>query len=85
MNNKNIKRLKAMLGYTRAHGSEGEALFVEVFLMDYEPTIYKGADGTVLAYVVDVAHSENGVAVVPPILFSSHVDTVHQISDPVFQ
>ena len=81
----NIKRLKAMLSYTRAHGSEGEALFVETFLMPYEPTIYKGVDGTVLAYVVDVMHSVNGVAVVPPILFSSHVDTVHQLTDPVFQ
>lgn len=81
----NIKRLKAMLSYTRAHGSEGEALFVETFLMPYDPTIYKGVDGTVLAYVVDVMHSVNGVAVVPPILFSSHVDTVHQLTDPVFQ
>ena len=53
--------------------------------MPYEPTIFKGVNGQVLAYVVDVMHSENGVAVVPPILFSSHVDTVHQLTDPVFQ
>lgn len=81
----NMKKLKAMLSYTRAHGSEGEALFVEEYIMPYEPTLFKGGNGEVLAYVVDVMHSENGVAVVPPILFSSHVDTVHTLTDPVFQ
>jgi len=77
-----MKRLKKMLQFTRPHGGRGEELFVKQFIMPYRPTVFRGADDAPLAFVVDVA---DGHGVVPPILFSSHVDTVHRDTDPIKQ
>lgn len=77
-----MKRLKAMMEYTRAHGGEGERLFVERFIKPYNPETFIGGDKAVLAYVVQVAGADKKT---PPILFSSHTDTVHALNDPVKQ
>jgi hypothetical protein len=77
------KRIQKMVRYTRAHGSKGERLFTKQFIMPYAPTIFTDpTNGEILCYVVDVADK---TGVTPPVLFSSHVDTVHNIKDPVYQ
>ena len=74
-----MKRLLEMLSYTRAHQSEGERLFVDKFINPYNPEVYKSGN-EVLAYVVTVGGKKR-----PPVLWSSHVDTVHSMDDAVMQ
>ena len=74
-----MERLLEMLSYTRAHQSEGERLFVDKFINPYNPKVYKTGN-EVLAYVVTVGGKKR-----PPVLWSSHVDTVHGKDDPVMQ
>jgi len=77
------KRIQKMLRYTRAHGGTGERLFTKQFIMPYSPTVFTDpTNGEILSFVVDVA---NKAGIVPPVLFSSHVDTVHNIKDPIYQ
>lgn len=77
------KRIQKMLRYTRAHGGTGERLFTKQFIMPYSPTVFTDpTNGEILSFVVDVA---NEAGIVPPVLFSSHVDTVHNIKDPIYQ
>jgi len=77
-----MKRLKKMLSYTRDHDSEGERLFVKQFIMPYKPTVFNDPLGEALALVIDVADKNN---VVPPVLWSCHVDTVHAATAPTRQ
>jgi hypothetical protein len=78
-----MKQLKKMLQYTRRHDSEGERLFVKQFIMPLKPTVFKDpVTDEVFAFVVDVADAQG---VVPPVLWSSHVDSVHSKDDPVYQ
>jgi hypothetical protein len=74
-----MKRLIKMLSHTRDHGSVGERVFTKKFIMPYKPTAFFDPEGNVLALVIDVADKHS---VVPPVLWSSHLDTVHLASDP---
>ena len=70
-----MKRLQKILSYRRGHGSEGEGKFFFEVLSNYNPTTFSNPENhTPLAYVVDVADKN---AVVPPVLWSCHIDTVH--------
>ena len=71
-----------MLSYTRDHDSEGERLFIKQFIMPYKPTVFNDPLGEALALVIDVADKNN---VVPPVLWSCHVDTVHAATAPTRQ
>jgi len=73
-----MKRLQSMLTYCRPHGGEGEKQFVERFIRPYEPEEIKDVAGEVLAYVVRVGKDA-------PVLWCSHVDTVHIQTAPVKQ
>jgi hypothetical protein len=75
-----MKRITKMLSLTRAHGGDGERVFVKKFIMPYEPTIYTSPTGEVLAYVIEVVGKATS-----SVLFSGHVDTVHSMKDPVYQ
>ena len=76
---KNMKRLTKMMRYRRAHNSNGERVFVKKFILPYKPSVFRDpVTDEVLAFVVDVA-DENKV--VPPMLWSCHVDTVHTMED----
>lgn len=72
-----MERLQQMLTYCRPHGSKGEEEFVERFLMPYHPEKFITLQGLGLAYVVKVDNT--------PMLWSSHVDTVHSMSAPARQ
>lgn len=74
-----MKRLQAMLTYCRAHGSEGERQFVERFLMPYNPTPIEENAG-LLAWCIQVGEVKDA-----PVLWCSHVDTVHRSDAPVTQ
>lgn len=75
-----MKRLQAMLTYCRPHGGEGEKQFVERFIRPYEPETFKDSKGEVMAYMVQVGNSNDA-----PVLWCSHVDTVHMQNAPVKQ
>lgn len=75
-----MKRLQAMLTYCRPHGGEGERQFVERFIKPYKPDELTGDKGEVLAYRVQVGKVEDA-----PILWCSHVDTVHNDAAPLKQ
>jgi len=76
---KNMKRLAKMLRYRRAHDSTGERVYIKKFILPYHPSVFRDpVTNEVLAFVVDVA-DENKV--VPPMLWSCHVDTVHTMED----
>lgn len=81
----NTAELLEMLTLTRCHGSEGEELFVRNFIMPLEPHLYRDPNGNILAYVVEVNAGSELTPMKSPILFSSHVDTVHAMTDPVRQ
>ena len=81
----NTAELLEMLTLTRCHGSEGEELFVRNFIMPLEPHLYRDPNGNILAYVVEVNAGSELTPTKSPILFSSHVDTVHAMTDPVRQ
>ncbi len=69
-----MERLLEMLTYRRPHGGEGERLFVEKFIEPYAPIAMRDPKGEVIAWVV---HVYNGNKPEKPVLWSSHVDTVH--------
>lgn len=73
-----MERLIDMLEYTRKDGSEGEAQFIERFIMPYKPQVIcdKGRDPQ--AYIVEVGEGST-------YLFSAHTDTVHSKDAPVKQ
>jgi len=73
-----LKKLQAMLKLCRAHGSEGERVFIKKYLAPYEAIPYLDPKGEALAYVVFVG-AGGGV------LFSGHVDTVHANDAPLHQ
>jgi len=75
-----MKRLQAMLTYCRPHGGEGEKQFVERFIRPYEPEEIKDDLGEVMAYKVQVGEVKEA-----PVLWCSHVDTVHAQTAPVKQ
>ena len=77
-----MKRLQSMLTYCRPHGGEGEKQFVERFIRPYEPLEITDPTnkGEVLAYVVRVGEVKDA-----PVLWCSHVDTVHAQTAPVKQ
>ena len=64
----NVTRLLEMLTYRRAHGTEGERLFVEKYITPYEPEVFIDPQGETLAYCISVGDSD--------VMWSSHVDTV---------
>jgi hypothetical protein len=72
-----------MLTLTRCHGSEGEQLFYKNYIAPLEPTTYTDPGGNALAYVVQVGVPACDLS--HGILFSSHIDTVHSMTDPVRQ
>lgn len=77
MNDANTERLHEILTYRRGNNSLGEIQFIrEVLLRDYKLTrmVSPVMPQNTYAFVYDVADA-NGV--VPPILFSCHIDTVH--------
>jgi len=80
MNTKNEERLQAMLTYCRPHGGAGEKQFVERFIRPYEPEEIKDDLGEVMAYKVQVGEVKDA-----PVLWCSHVDTVHIQTAPVKQ
>ena len=67
-----MKQLKDILEYRRPHNSIGEELFVQNYLSHATP--YLDDNKEVLAYVIDVSDIN---AVVPPVLWCCHIDTVH--------
>ena len=76
---KNMKRLANMMRYRRAHNTVGERVFIKKFILPYNPTVFRDPlTQDILAFVVDVADENN---VVPPMLRSCHVDTVHTVED----
>ena len=76
----NEERLHAMLTYCRPHGGEGEKQFVERFISPYNPHPIEDARGEVMAYMVQVGEVKDA-----PVLWCSHVDTVHMQNAPVKQ
>lgn len=87
------ERLLAMMQLTRKHGTEGESIFIERYILPMNPVV-KSVSGltqeggnnhqtaAVAAYIVEVPDDSGHV---PPILFSAHVDTVHAADAPVKQ
>lgn len=73
-----MDRLKAMLEYTRKDGSEGEARFIDRFLMPYKPQIVRDLSNNPQAYIVEVGTGST-------YLFSAHTDTVHGKDAPAKQ
>lgn len=76
----NLERLHEILTYRRGNGTLGEFRFIQnVLKRDFTLTrMTNNAEPdkqSTLAYVLDVADANN---VVPPILFCSHIDTVHR-------
>jgi len=67
-----MQKLQAMLTYCRPHGSEGERQFVERFIMPYKPHPIENDKSEVLAWCVQVGEVKDA-----PVLWCSHVDTVH--------
>lgn len=78
-----MERLLQILRYTRRHGSEGERQFIKDILKPYKLTEYTNPKtGEVLAYVKTVKGPDNTS---PPVLFCSHIDTVHGMNDDPIQ
>jgi len=76
----NLERLHEILTYRRGNGTMGEFRFIQnVLKRDFALTrMTNNTDPdkqSTFAYVLDVADANN---VVPPILFCSHIDTVHR-------
>lgn len=68
------ERLYDMISVARPHDSEAERQWVNEFLVPYNPTTL-GSNG----YAIEVTRPDGTI---PPILFSSHVDTVHRKDGP---
>lgn len=64
-----------MVSYRRPHMSEAEEEFIERFISPLNPTSLLDPTDLPMCYMVEVAGNDKGE--LPPILFSSHVDTVH--------
>lgn len=77
-----MERLKQILSYARGHNSDGEAMFIADMLLTYEVQTFLSPAGEVLAYRHEIAGADGTV---PPVLFCSHIDTVHPVSAPVRQ
>lgn len=82
--NFNVKRLLRMMSLCRAHESEGEERFIEMFIHPLNPKTYTNPAGEPAAFVVEVKPDLPDTPT-PPILFSAHVDTVHRLDAPVEQ
>lgn len=88
MEDARIGRLCEMLTFCRGHGSVGEQQFVEKFIMPYNPTLYgdnkkvneTNPVGETYAYVLQVGDVQSN-----PVLWSCHVDTVHNKAEPARQ
>lgn len=68
-----------MLTYRRAHDSQGEADFIQRFIMPAAPEVIAAPDGTVRAYVVTIPRTDGSAA---PYAFCAHTDTVHNRQNP---
>lgn len=67
-----MEQLISILETRRQHNSEGEASFIERFILPLNPKAYTNPKGEVIAYVVDNTHGHSKV------LWSSHIDTMHR-------
>lgn len=64
-----------MVSYRRPHLSDEEEEFIERFISPLNPTSLLDPTNLPMCYMIDVAGNDKGE--LAPIIFSSHVDTVH--------
>jgi hypothetical protein len=69
-----MERLLKILSYKRGHGSVGEQEFTDEVLAPYIPECVLDDQGEVIVYLVRVKGKDGNI---PLVLFSSHIDTVH--------
>ena len=67
-----MEQLISILETRRQHNSEGEASFIERFILPLGAVPYLNPKGETIAYVVDNTHGHSKV------LWSSHIDTMHR-------
>lgn len=72
-----VQTLLDMVSYRRPHMSAAEEEFIERFISPLNPTSLLDPTDLPMCYMVEVAADNGGT---PPIIFSSHVDTVHRNS-----
>lgn len=68
-----------ILTYRRAHDSQGEAEFIQRFIMPAAPTAIAASDGTIHAYMVTIPRADGSAA---PYAFCAHTDSVHNRQNP---
>lgn len=67
-----MEQLISILETRRQHDSEGEASFIDRFILPLGAVPYLNPEGEVIAYVVDNSHGHSKV------LWSAHIDTMHR-------
>lgn len=72
-----METLIDILSHSRAHGSDGEKIIIEKYILPLTPTIVKDEQGEDMAYIIDVGDGDS------QILWSCHTDTVHYLKDNV--
>lgn len=71
-----MNKLIDILSHARCHGSDGECIIIDKYIMPLNPVIIRDSAGNHMAYIVEVGEGST-------ILWSCHTDTVHFMHDPV--